>query len=269
MRIPGTSLRLRLPEGEAGSAVPAWGQALSASRLGNPHESGDDCRSRSRPLEDARLSYRRGNCGYGACMQWKRRLANRVSLRSRQLKVSYFDSRIPKGSSVLIVGVSGWSPAVNASENLIEKWMFRERDTIGLAYDPPAAGLEATLVRADATQLPFADNSFDFVVSNAVIEHVGGPVAAKRMLEESRRVSRIGYLHTTPNRRFLIETHMQLPLLHWAPRRFQDRLFALAGRDFPLSHNWLFTPWSARQLDDEIEIDRVGRIGMTFVLRSG
>jgi ubiquinone/menaquinone biosynthesis C-methylase UbiE len=41
---------------------------------------------------------------------------------------------------------------------------------------------EASFVRASATELPFADESFDAAVGNIVIQHVGEPERATREL---------------------------------------------------------------------------------------
>ena len=60
-----------------------------------------------------------------------------------------------------------------------------------------AAGL--AYVHGDGCYLPFADQSFDIVFSNSVIEHVGGPEAQRRFAWEIRRTGR-GYWVQTPNR---------------------------------------------------------------------
>lgn len=198
-------------------------------------------------------------------MSWMRRAAGRVSEDSRRSKIAYLDGRLPRGSSVLVVGVSGGSS--HAAENLLERWLFSERETTGLAYDEPEPGLTHRIVRGDARALPFKEDSFDYVVSNAVIEHVGGEAGARDMLAESRRVAKYGYFHTTPNRRFPVEVHTRIPILHWAPRRYQDTVFrALTKYSFPPERYWLFTPASARRLGPDVEIHRMGLLGMTFVI---
>ena len=80
-----------------------------------------------------------------------------------------------------------------------------------------AAYPEVTVVVADARDLPFADRSFDVVHSNAVIEHVGPLAEQVRFLAEVTRVGRAGYL-STPNRWFPVDSHTNLPFLHWLPR---------------------------------------------------
>lgn len=69
------------------------------------------------------------------------------------------------------------------------------------------------------TQLPFADESFDVVLTNHVIEHVGDESAQRAHLAELHRVLRsdgVGYL-AVPNRWMLVEPHYQLAFLSWLP----------------------------------------------------
>lgn len=75
----------------------------------------------------------------------------------------------------------------------------------------------ANFFYADATRIPLADRSFDLVVSNAVIEHVGGEDEQRRMVVEHDRVGRC-WVITTPNRWFPVESHTAMPLLHWSAK---------------------------------------------------
>lgn len=62
------------------------------------------------------------------------------------------------------------------------------------------------------TKLPYADNFFDIVISNHVIEHVGEKQQQQEHLDEINRVLKPGgilYL-AVPNRWMLIEPHYQL-----------------------------------------------------------
>jgi SAM-dependent methyltransferase len=73
------------------------------------------------------------------------------------------------------------------------------------------------------TQLPFGDESFDIVLTNHVIEHVGDKAAQLAHLAELRRVLRpggMGYL-AVPNRWMLIEPHYKLALLSWWPHAWR------------------------------------------------
>lgn len=84
--------------------------------------------------------------------------------------------------------------------------------------DPVRVGFPGvTVLTADALALPFDDASFDIVHSNAVIEHVGPDDAQARFVAELVRVGRAGAI-STPLREFPIDSHTNLPLLHWLPR---------------------------------------------------
>ena len=73
-----------------------------------------------------------------------------------------------------------------------------------------------TFVEADLRAIPLPDRHFDYGICNAVVEH-GGPRDQQRALvAEVCRVARC-VLFTTPNKRFPLELHTFLPLLHWLP----------------------------------------------------
>ncbi len=71
--------------------------------------------------------------------------------------------------------------------------------------------------------LPFGDQSFDLVFSNAVIEHVGTREQQRAFVEELLRVGKRAFV-TTPNRRHPIEFHTVTPLLHYLPPAVYRRI---------------------------------------------
>lgn len=82
------------------------------------------------------------------------------------------------------------------------------------------------------TNLPFGDASFDVVISNHVIEHVGDRHAQRHHLDEMKRVlapDGIGYL-AVPNRWMLVEPHYGVPFLSWLPHSWRSRYLRLTGR---------------------------------------
>lgn len=185
------------------------------------------------------------------------RAAGVASRRSRLRKVEWLREQIDPGSRVLFIGLS--SGAYGGNNNMIEEAMSAHAITAGLVYDPPVGDPLAgrPVVRGDGRLLPFADDSFDYVVSNAVIEHVGGPDGAKLLIDESKRVARRATFHTTPDRRFPIETHTLMPILHWLPRRHQERAFATVGKRFPLDHYWLFSMRDLERLGHAHRLNRM------------
>lgn len=171
----------------------------------------------------------------------------RVSSQSRARKLEAILALVPAGARVLAVGVEGdggYSAGCSDTGNQIERGLLRAgRGVTALAYYEAPLSLRddgATLLRGDGKRLPFVDDSFDVVFSNAVVEHIGGPREARRFLDESRRVARLLVIHTTPNRWFPIETHTRLPLLHWLPRRFHPRLLGRNPNFRWGDDDWLF-----------------------------
>ena len=86
--------------------------------------------------------------------------------------------------------------------------------------------------QVEGVTLPYADASFDVVISNHVIEHVGDAVAQACHLSEIRRVMKmdgIGYL-AVPNRWMLTEPHYRLKFLSWWPRSWRTPYLKLMGK---------------------------------------
>ncbi|GHV08429.1 hypothetical protein AGMMS50229_16850 [Campylobacterota bacterium] len=123
--------------------------------------------------------------------------------------------------SVLDVGVT-------ADQELDSSNFFENRyphsDRLTALSDQDASWLSERhrgmkFVQASALDMPFADQSFDLVFSNAVIEHVGNSDHQRRFLSECFRVAKRFVFITTPNRYHPIEFHTVLPLIHWLPKR--------------------------------------------------
>lgn len=110
---------------------------------------------------------------------------------------------------------------------------------INLAIPPIQMDIHGLSARVgDARNLSgFSDKSFDLVMSNSVIEHVGTLFDQKRMADEVQRVGRHFFIQT-PNRSFILEPHFHVPF--WIH-------FPLSWRAWMLNH-WKLG-WVERQRD--------------------
>lgn len=84
----------------------------------------------------------------------------------------------------------------------------------------------------ESTILPFETASFDFVLSNHVIEHVGPVEEQRKHLSELRRVLKPGgkgYL-AVPNRWMVVEPHYRLPFLSWLPESMRSAYLRASGK---------------------------------------
>jgi ubiquinone/menaquinone biosynthesis C-methylase UbiE len=107
--------------------------------------------------------------------------------------------------------------------------LYREFDEVVVVNLDPVefkvpAGARVRKIVADARELPLENRSFDWVFSNAVIEHVGAWEHQERFANEIQRVAARGYFVTTPNKYFPIEPHMMLPFYQFLPVFVQKKL---------------------------------------------
>jgi hypothetical protein len=75
-----------------------------------------------------------------------------------------------------------------------------------------------------AESLPFGNEEFDIVYSNAVLEHVGSLKRQAQFVAEACRVARSVFM-VVPNRLFPVEVHTGIPLLHYLPQPLFRNLF--------------------------------------------
>jgi SAM-dependent methyltransferase len=153
-----------------------------------------------------------------------------VSERSRMRKLEHFYS-LYHGGTILDVGVSplrqqNKMPQVNY---FLRHRKFPLKLYTGIGIDD-LSGLEAlypeaTFITYDGNRMPFSDQQFDWVFSNAVIEHVNDQLM---FLTELFRVAKRVFV-TTPNKYFPIEVHTNQVLRHWHDPSFQ-RWLSRTGR---------------------------------------
>ena len=84
----------------------------------------------------------------------------------------------------------------------------------------------------DGQHLPYKDETFDIVISNHVIEHVGNyHQQSNHLVEICRVLAKNGYAYlATPSKWQIVEPHFNLPFLSWIPRGMRDSYVRLAGK---------------------------------------
>ena len=198
------------------------------------------------------------------------RVADAISLRSRRRKLRLFLEELQPTAETTVLDVGADELAFGAGDgcgtlNFFEElYPWPERITALGLHD--GAGFRerypaVRYVRGDACALPFVDGEFDVVFSNAVIEHVGDRERQRRLVLEALRVGRRVFL-TTPNRRFPIEVHTRLPLVHWLPDAVAHRAYDLAGKGFAKDLHLLSRSTLASLFPGRV---RVVNLGLTLV----
>ena len=121
---------------------------------------------------------------------------DKTLLRVRQEVFDTFMGHFTPGKNDLILDV-GVSADDHPSSNFLEKNYPYVSQIAAVGIDDYSeleqqfAGLK--FVKADGRDLPFEDNSFDYVHSHAVIEHVGSSEMQKKFVDELYRVAKKGF----------------------------------------------------------------------------
>lgn len=163
-------------------------------------------------------------------------IATRVAYRARLTMFAMFMEEFGPTAKETILDVGVTSDSDYSTSNYFEA-LYPHKDSIFCCGFDNASFLEKqypglSFIMASGLALPFKDQSFDYVHSSAVIEHVGSSANQTRLVQECARVTRKGFCITTPNRWYPIEFHTGLPLIHWLPKSMGRRLFFHLGHSF-------------------------------------
>ncbi|MEX0768769.1 MAG: methyltransferase domain-containing protein [Microthrixaceae bacterium] len=157
---------------------------------------------------------------------------HQISENNRHRKWAEFNQAFPTVAEWSVIDVGFGPGGMGKNENYFEKhYLYPNRITaltISEIGDSPSRYPGVNIVKYDGKKIPFADGNFDFLWSNAVVEHVGGGQSQINFLREVDRVADRHFV-TTPNRWFPWEVHTRLPLVHYLPKPWFDRIATKAG----------------------------------------
>jgi hypothetical protein len=165
----------------------------------------------------------------------KRYLSN-LSLKVRAEQYDIFNKNIlpKKTDKILDVGVSSAEELPDI--NYFEKVYPYPKNLMAASIDDPLdfckkyPKIKYKKIQA-GKRLPFADKSFDIVVSWATLEHVGGKKRQKLFLEELFRVGKKVFL-TVPYRGSIYEPHSGIFFVHWLPWNLFQKICYILNKNF-------------------------------------
>jgi len=146
-----------------------------------------------------------------------RRLVLAYSARSRRRKADTIVELMQRTGARRVLLVGGMASGTEPNEGIVERIVAAHAaEVVSInIYDPGRQPWP--YVVADGRLMPFEDQCFDLVVSNAVIEHVGDDDAQREFVLEHLRVGG-AWVMSTPNRWFPVESHTSTIFKHWSPR---------------------------------------------------
>ncbi|MFF8600934.1 class I SAM-dependent methyltransferase [Streptomyces sp. NPDC015232] len=118
--------------------------------------------------------------------------------------------------------------------------------------------ISAEIADVTAPEIPDRLGSFDLVVSNSTIEHVGGPSQRRRFVTAIEKLAPLHWVQT-PYRYFPVEPHFLAPGFQFLPLAAQAKLV----RHWPLTHSRPGNPEEA--MDAVINIELLTRAEMRYL----
>jgi hypothetical protein len=148
-----------------------------------------------------------------------------VTVKSKIKKLDYFYSLCDKSSNVLDVGIAYNKHSSDLVNLFLNTFRLASKQYTGLAV----ASMDALkrkhpdkkFVEYPGGVFPFKDKEFDWVFSNAVVEHVGNHDDQLLFINEMMRTGK-NVFFTTPNKYFPVDSHTNAFFRHWFNESFYE-----------------------------------------------
>ena len=201
--------------------------------------------------------------------------ANRFRRQRFGVFLSVLD-RVQKSGPMRVLDIGGVSHYWNAMKPL---WEGRDLDITLLNVEGETGKVDDYTARiGNACDLSeFADNAFDVIHSNSVIEHVGPWSNMRAMAQEVRRLAPHHFVQT-PNYGFPFEPHFRTLFFHWRSEHKRAQMLMRRPRGFHTVRDYddamlrvqsirLVTRHEMRDLfpDSEIRSERVGPLTKSLI----
>lgn len=196
--------------------------------------------------------------GYYAYSNWAQNLADNIGYKARKrmykIYLKYFPPKV--GSDVVDIGVT---PDTKYEESNFFERFYPFKDNLYATSIEDASFLEKQypgmhfIRQTEDLHFPFEDSRFEYVFSNAVVEHVGTNQNQKDFIKECIRIAQSGFFLTTPDRMFPVEVHTCLPFFNWIPKKTFRKILRGTKFDwcsYESNLNLLTTREVRRMLDD-------------------
>lgn len=180
------------------------------------------------------------------------------SLRVRRSIYEWFVSGIGGVGDKVFLEHGATPDVTRADSNCFINWLLQDGATVYATSPEDILHLKEVFPGLRTISWPVVKSSIknlDYVISSAVMEHVGSCEHQVEYLISLLDLSP-GILLTTPNRNHWLEFHTKLPFLHWLPRRYHRFGLSKLKMEF-WSKEENLNLLSRRDLDNIIELSRL------------
>jgi hypothetical protein len=156
------------------------------------------------------------------------------SLRVRRSIYEWFASQIGTVRGKAFLEHGSTPDITRADSNCFIRWLLEDGAIVYATSPEDILHLEQLFPGLKTIPWPpvkSTTKNFNYVISSAVIEHVGSHESQVEYLNTLLEISP-GILLTTPNRNHWMEFHTKLPLLHWLPRKYHRFLLSKLHMEF-------------------------------------